>query len=52
MIVSFIQDKNNNKIALFGLRLLNALIQNEGTHEEILRAGKPIKINENYQNIE
>lgn len=40
LIVSFIQDPLNNKIALFGLKCLNQLIQNEGTHEQILIAGK------------
>ncbi len=36
MIISFVQEQSNNKISLFGLRLLNSLIQNEATHEQIL----------------
>jgi hypothetical protein len=45
--VSFIQDNNNNKVALFGLRLLNIIIKNEGTHEQIFKAGQVLKIENN-----
>lgn len=33
LIISFVQEGSNNKISLFGLRLLNTLIANEATHE-------------------
>jgi len=31
--MSYIQDNKNNKNALYGLKILNLLITNEGTHE-------------------
>lgn len=40
IIISFVQSKNNNKISLFGLRLLNSLIANETMHEQILAMGQ------------
>lgn len=48
MIISFVQEQNNNKISLFGLRLLNALIQNEATHQQILQMGQLSQLGENH----
>jgi hypothetical protein len=44
LVVSFIQEQNNNKLSLFGLRLLNLLIKNEATHEQILQMGQDTRI--------
>eukprot|EP00347_Sterkiella_histriomuscorum_P023636 403333912 len=59
MIVSLIQDKdknnqsvnNNNKISLFGLKILNSLIQEEGTNEEIMQSSLTQNKNHDQENI-
>lgn len=49
LIISFVQEASNNKISLFGLRLLNMLIANEATHEQILQMGQTKQVNEQHQ---
>ena len=47
LIVPLLQDKSSNKTALFGLRSLNQLIQNESSHEQIIGVGRASRLAKN-----
>lgn len=47
LIVPLLQDKTSDKTALFGLKTLNQLIANEGSHEAIIGAGRASRLGKN-----
>lgn len=44
IIMSLVQDKNNNKISLFGLKALNQLLTNDGSLDEVIKVGRASRL--------